>query len=238
MFALGHQYHALLLYFDELAENVQQNSGDYPYGGTMHLVPGQDPSRPAGMRFVFSEDTIITTEHHDWRDHDGQSLPFHIRIDGGDRVFDYHYTEIDMSPRSPLWFFESVPAPQLGRVQLYRLHRKLLAAHCMGDAELMASLSAQSVVSANRGEVNETSNEDLKARFASLFEAIDYTEYHDLVEPIIEVSGDVGWIAVNTRAIGKSKTSDQTFDDQWAWIMAARKVDGVWLHTGNASNRK
>lgn len=57
-------------------------------------------------------------------------------------------------------------------------------------------------------------------------------------DAVIEVSGDVGWIAVNTRAVGTERSSGRSFDDQWAWIMTVRKIDGRWLHTANASNRQ
>ena len=103
---------------------------------------------------------------------------------------------------------------------------------------MMAALSTPSVYSVNRGRLDTATNEELEARFSSLFDALDYTEYHDLSAPVIEVSGEVGWIAVNTRAIGEEKNSGRTFDDTWAWIMTVRKVDGRWLHAANASNRQ
>jgi ketosteroid isomerase-like protein len=250
LFALGHQYHALLLEFEHIASNVRRGqqidfggeqrtaaSGDYPYGGTVHLVQGEDPARPAGLRFDFPEATVIIVAFLDWRERDGRLLPYRIRIDDGERTFDYRYTDIAVSSGSPLEFFDAVPAPSLDEVQVYRLHRRLLAAHCMGDAEMMASLSAPTVISANRGRMQETTNAELRARFASLFETLDYTEYHDLVEPVIEVSGKTGWIAANVRATGSEKDSGRAFDDQWAWIMTVRKIDGRWLHAANASNR-
>lgn len=250
LFALGHQYHALFLEFDVITGNNREDSqvdfggeirkatsGDYPYGGTVHLVRGEDPSRPAGLRFDFSEDSVITASFMDWREQDDRMLPYHIRIDDGERIFDYRYTSIAVSSKSALWFFDAVPAPSLDELQIYRLHRKLLAAHCIGDAELIASLSAPAIYSVNRGRMEEATNAELKARFASLFEALDYSEYHDLTEPVIEVSGNVGWIAVSTRAIGAEKNSGRTFKDQWAWIMTTRKIDGRWMHTANASNR-
>ncbi|MEL7449139.1 MAG: hypothetical protein AAFN78_08015 [Pseudomonadota bacterium] len=250
-FALGHQYHALMLHFDSIAANVRHDSqvefagenrpatsGDYPYGGTVHLVRGQDAARPAGIRFDFPEDTLIFATFRDWREQDHRPLPFHIQIDDGERTFDYRYTNVSLSDASPLWFFDAVPAPPLDELQIYRLHRKLLAAHCIGDAGLMAELSAPSVYSVNRGRVDMATKAELKTRFSSVFDALDYTQYHDLSAPVIEVSGDVGWIAANTRAIGEEKSSERTFDDTWAWIMTVRKVDGRWLHAANASNRQ
>nr|NIQ10982.1 hypothetical protein [Gammaproteobacteria bacterium] len=55
LFALGHQYHAFLLHFGELSDNLRETerltfggdvhraqSGDFPYGGTVHLVEGSE----------------------------------------------------------------------------------------------------------------------------------------------------------------------------------------------------
>ena len=57
-------------------------------------------------------------------------------------------------------------------------------------------------------------------------------------DPEIEWSknGQIGWIAVNVRAVGESLETDEVFDDQWAWIMLVKKIDGQWLGAGNASN--
>jgi hypothetical protein len=251
LFALGHQYHALLLEFDNIAANVREDSqvefvgemhaaasGDYPYGGTVHLVQDKDASRPAGLRFDFPDDNVIVAAFLDWREVDGGMLPYHVRVDDGERTFEYRYTSIGIAPRLPSWFFDAVPAPSIDELQIYRLHRKLLAAHCTGDAGMIAALSAPSVYSVNGGRLDTATNAELETRFSSLFDVLEYSEYHDLSAPVIEVSGEVGWIAVNTRARGTEKNSGRTFDDQWAWIMTARKVDGHWLHTANASNRQ
>jgi hypothetical protein len=103
---------------------------------------------------------------------------------------------------------------------------------------MMAELSAATTVSANRGQLVESTNESMRVRFTSVFERFDYTEYHDLVMPIIEIasSGDLGWIAVNVRAVGNENASGNTFDNQWAWVMMVEKINGAWRSTGNASN--
>ena len=78
----------------------------------------------------------------------------------------------------------------------------------------------------------------MSERFTAVFDRLDYREYHDLRLPVVEVSesGDLGWIAVEVRAIGTDRESGDAFDNQWAWLMAVRKIDGRWLHAGNASN--
>ena len=251
LFALGHQFHAFLLDIEGVASNVRQRSdvlfrgkpyrstsGDYPYGGSVHLVHGADDAHPVGLLFEFPEDLVISVSFDDWRDVGGVALPYHLQIDDGDRIFDYDYAEIDVSPKSPLWFFEAVTAPDVDTVLIYRLHRQLLAAHCLGDAELIARLSAPQALVAGRGELRTVTNEAMKTRFAALFQAVTYTEYRDTELPIIEVaeSADLGWIGASVHTRGSANDSGVAFSHQWAWIMTVKKVDGTWLHAGNASN--
>lgn len=251
LFALGHQFHAFLLDFDSIASNVQQRnglrfrgnqyrstSGDYPYGGTVHLVHGVDEERPVGLLFEFPEDLVISVSFSDWRNIDGVALPHNMQIDDGDRVFNYEYSKVDVAPKTPLWFFESVRAPDIDSVLIYRLHRQLLAAHCLGDAELMAQLSAPQVLVAGRGELREVSNDAMKERFAALFQAVTYTEYRDTKMPVIEVAenADLGWVGASVHTSGSTNDTGAAFAHQWAWVMMVKKIDGAWLHVGNASN--
>ena len=68
IFALGHQFHAFLLYFAELTDNQRDSagieflgalhaarSGDYPHGGDVHLIASDDPARPVGIVFDFPD---------------------------------------------------------------------------------------------------------------------------------------------------------------------------------------
>lgn len=248
-FALGHQFHALLLRFNEIMNNAVRSdaipyrsatrsgwSGDYPYGGKVHLVDGG--KRPAGMVFEFPGHAAMHIEYSNWRDVEGTELPFRVTVDDGTRVFDYRFTSVTLDTRSPGWFAESAGQTGLPQVDIYRLHRALLAAHCAGDFDRMADLSTESVVSANRGVLSTTNREAMRDRFRGVFEQVSYTAYTDLIDPVIEVSesGETGWIAVNVRAQGVNRSANEPFDDQWAWIMTVRKVDGQWLHAGNASN--
>ena len=250
VFALGHQYHAFLLYFDELADGAAATridfdgeersalTGRYPYGGTVHMVTGDAPGRPAGMRFEFAGSAPIDVTFDDWRDASGVTLPFLALIDDGERTFEYRYDDVLIEERSPSWFHEATASPGLDEIGIYRLHRSLLAAHCLGDAELMAEHSVMEVISANRGTLSTIPRSAMAERFTTVFERLDYREYHDLRTPVIEVSagGDLGWIAVEVRAVGVERNSGQEFDNQWAWLMAVRKVDGRWQHAGNGSS--
>jgi len=252
-FAMGHQVHALLLHFEQQVENVRPTetirfndaersglTGDYPHGGLLHLIEGESVSSPAGLLLEAPDGMRVEMRFSDWRELDNKNLPYLVQIYDGQQTFDYTYTKIELATETADWFYDQLPAPDLDRVQIYRLHRTLLLAHCLGDADLMGSLMTAQNVIAGRGELTTTTPEETKERFSSVFDALDYTGYHDLTEPQIEFSaGDgIGWIAVEVRAVGTEKASGETFDSQWAWIMLVKEIDGTWLHAGNASNRK
>jgi len=214
-FALGHQVHALLLHFDDVMANIRPSdaidfrgapasarSGDFPFGGSAHLILSGDASKPAGLRLDLPDAPVIEILFDDWRGADGAEVPFHVVFDDQSRTFEYRYDEISLHTGSPLWFVDAVEAPPLDQVRIYRLHRRLLAAHCMGDAALMAQLMGPSAIIADNGALSEVSPEDVQARFADVFSRVDYTAYRDLSEPIIEVSesGDLGWAVVTVRS--------------------------------------
>ena len=252
LFALGHQYHALLLYFDELVADVQPDSvqhqglkrasraGVFPYGGRVHLLEGAQPGRPWGFRFDFPEHDPIWVQLGNWRPLDSLALPYTARIDDGERTFVYSYTDIRLNAGNAAWFHAQLPAPPLDALALQRLHRDMLVAHCAGDAQRLAELTSPVALSVNGGELTEVTPEQIARRFSTLFNLLDYRQYDDLTPPRIEIAkgGDIGWAAVEVRARGVAVESGKVFDDQWAWVMLARKVDGVWRHAGNASNRK
>lgn len=146
-FALGHQFHAMLLHFEELASGVADQSdirfdgtfhsgkgGDFKYGGKIFLVQGTDDPYPLGFVFELPEQAPMEISLSEWRNQDGTDLPFHIQIDDGSRVFEYAYTRVDLAERSPDWFVEAVGTPDIDELQIYRQHRRLLATHCEGNA--------------------------------------------------------------------------------------------------------
>lgn len=250
LFALGHQFHALLIHFDAVMSDVvqttleldnrtwQARSGSIPHGGTVTLI-GSDLEQPAGMRFEYPQTPVIDVRYSDWRDTGDRSLPWQITIDDGSRTFDYRFSDVSIANQSPLWFMQSVQAPALDSLQVYRLHRQLLAAHCLGDASLISERSADPSTSTDGGTLSSISRTDMHSRFTQLFDQISYTEYSDLLDPLIEIadSGDLGWVQASVRTRGFVQASGADFDHQWAWTMLVRKVDGQWLNAGTSSSR-
>ena len=248
-FALGHQYHALFVSFEELLGPVDQDQSvtfdgkemtaigaDYPFGGRIYRVGEAD--RPAGILMQLPDSPPIESRFGDWREQEGRWLPFTILIDDGQATFDYRYETVSIGEDSATWYLDQVAQPALDEIALYRMHRRLLAAHCDGDANIIADLSLDEVTMSNRGELSRATREETRERFESVFAQVDYRRYVDLVPPRITVSeaGDIGWIAVQVQSAGVVVDSAEPFDYQWSWVMFARKENGQWRHAGNASN--
>lgn len=147
VFTLGHQFHALFLDFEQLAEGIQPSagirfgdtlrealSGDYPYGGRMHLVSGDGPREPAGFVFEFPETPWLEVHFSDWRTVDDVRVPFYLEIHDGSRVFEYRYTDIRIARKSKTWFHDQVPAPDIEAVLEHRAAEPA-GAGCLGTPQ-------------------------------------------------------------------------------------------------------
>ncbi len=251
-FIIGHQFHALALNFEEVANDITNVSrvefdggiydgqqGRFPVGGAVTLLKN-DNGRPHALILNLPDESAITVTYGDWRETPKGAVPYALAVSHEDRLFNYIYTSVSFVQSDTIDFHNANPAPELDAVKLHRLHRALLTAHCRGDAEMMAALTAPTGIVASRGEVLETTRAQTLSRFSSVFSRVDYTGYHDLKDPVVTVSegGDIGWVMVNPLAEGNVKETGEPFSDQWAWVMLARKIDGIWLNAGNASNHK
>ena len=252
-FILGHQYHAMLLRFDSIMSSVEEKSeiqfgdsvrtgriGQYPTGGEVVIVDGDADDKPAGLIMTLPDETPILVRFDDWRSEESETaLPYKIIIEHQENTFTYEYTNVEILEGDVIDFHEQYAAPAFDDVQIYRLHRAMLAAHCRGDAALIAQLSAPTVTIASRGAVTETTPDEMRTRFEGVFSNIDYTAYHDLTAPSIHVaeSGDIGWAIVNPRLEAIVKETGEAVSQDWAWVMMAEKIDGVWLHSGNAQTQ-
>lgn len=251
-FALGHQFHALLIHFQDVMTDIEPATnvefagrkvsalkGMRDTGGVAYLINGTEPGQPAGLRFDIG-DLKIDIIASEWRDIDGVSVPMALLIDDGSRTFDYQYKTVNTDDKQPTWFYDNVAAPDLDTVQILRLHKKSLAAHCLGDAAMLASLAAPSPVILSGGSVFETSPQEMRTMFTGTFSRRQYSNYVATRYPVIEVSsaGDVGWASVQVNAKGITAATGLPFDEHWAWVMLAKKIDGEWRMAGNASNRQ
>lgn len=140
-----------------------------------------------------------------------------------------------------------VPAGTLSRdaaaSQLLALHREVIAAHRARDADMIVARESGDYVVANRGEVTFPSLEQRRERLGRYLGSTRFTEYRDLVAPVVQVSPDgrLGWVIAQVEAKGVQQQGDgssEPLEYVSAWIELYESRDGRWFRVGNVSNFK
>ena len=127
--------------------------------------------------------------------------------------------------------------------QLRALHAKVLRAHLESDVDLLLEDDAPEGTQANRGVVSTTGAADTRSHMGSYLARTTFTEYRDLIEPLVAVSrdGTLGWVIVQVYARGTQRQDDgkvEPLEFTCAWIELYARREGRWLRVGNVSNFK
>jgi len=123
------------------------------------------------------------------------------------------------------------------------MHEALLESHLDGDAEGVLANEAEGIVVVSQGDVLLPTRQERARQFTRYLERATFTEYRDLVDPIVRVSecGDMGWLIAQVFISGEYIGADgrrEPFESTWAWIELYEKRDGQWWRIGEVSNRK
>ena len=119
-------------------------------------------------------------------------------------------------------------------------HKRIIDAHMMRDVEGMLEDAADDYVLVNRGEVSYPTVDERRQRFSHYFKVTVFSDYKDLIPPIIHISDDgtAAWLIAQVEVSGKQESpgGDQPLHFVSAWIELYEKRDGEWVQTGNVSN--
>ena len=119
-------------------------------------------------------------------------------------------------------------------------HKRIIDAHMMRDVEGMLEGAVDDYVLVNRGEVNYPTVDERRQRFARYFKITVFSEYQDLIPPVIHISDDgtAAWLIAQVEVSGQQESpgGDQPLHFVSAWIELYEKRDGEWVQTGNVSN--
>ncbi len=127
--------------------------------------------------------------------------------------------------------------------QLLALHEEVMQAHRESNVDTLMKAEAPDYFSANRGQISQPTLQARRARFEQYFGTTRFTEYIDLVPPVVRVSkdGSLGWVIVQVRAKGVQMTSDggsQAMTFESAWVELYERRGETWYRVGNVSNFK
>lgn len=127
------------------------------------------------------------------------------------------------------------------RAELLALHEDVMRAHRESDVDLLMRSESPDHVSANRGQITRSTLDERDSRFRAYLGSTRFTEYVDVIPPIVKVSedGKLGWVIVQVRGTGAQTNQEGasrplTFES--AWIELYERRDGRWYRTGNVSN--
>jgi hypothetical protein len=139
---------------------------------------------------------------------------------------------------SPTW-----AATANDHAALLRLHEDVMEAHRTGKADLLLRNESSEYMVAGRGEISRPSLEERRTRFTRYLGTTRFSEYVDVVPPVVKVSADgsLGWVIVQVRAKGV-QTSDsgkpEPLEFESAWIELYERGAQGWQRVGNVSNFK
>ena len=119
---------------------------------------------------------------------------------------------------------------------LLALHRHAREAHLTGNAELLASGTANHLLVISRAKIHRQSREDVRNFFEQYLAETKYSMWDDVVAPEVRVSPDrrMAWMAVHIRARAKQAGEDLDFES--AWIATYEKHGGQWRMTTISSS--
>lgn len=126
---------------------------------------------------------------------------------------------------------------------LLQLHEQVLQAHRAGDISAWLVHEAERFVVANRGEVTWPTMQERQERMGPYLARTQFSEYKDLIPPIVRVAGDgsLGWVIAQVKAAGVQQSpqgEEVSFEFVSAWIELYARQEGQWLRIGNVSNFK
>jgi hypothetical protein len=138
----------------------------------------------------------------------------------------------------PCWSSAAPPTSDLE--QLRALHEKTMRAHKESNAEMLLEDQAADMVIVNRGAVTRPTPEERKASFGSYLGRTTFSEYRDLMEPIVTVSSDgsLGWVIchISARGVQTEQGKAKPIEFVSAWVELYQKRNGRWYGVGNVSN--
>ena len=137
----------------------------------------------------------------------------------------------------------NIEAPPEARAKLLALHEEAMQAHRESNADLLLRSEGPDFVSANRGAITQPTLDARRALFQQYLGSTRFTEYVDVVPPVVQVSNDgsLGWVIVQVRGAGvqtKRDGSSQPLAFESAWIELYERRGGSWYRIGNVSNFK
>lgn len=132
---------------------------------------------------------------------------------------------------------------ELYEKEILVLHQEMIDAHLNKDVGWFTKDISDNYFSVGRGEIRFPLPEETSAKFRNYLNNTEFTEYHDLQDPIVKFSKDasLAYLIVQVKVAGEQKIetdSTESFDMTWAWITLYERQANKWIRLGEVSNYK
>ncbi len=127
--------------------------------------------------------------------------------------------------------------------EILKLHQEMIDAHLQKDVSWFTKDIADDYFSVGRGEIRFPKPNETSERFTNYLNITEFSQYHDLQEPIVKFSkdGSLAYLIVQVKVAGNQKVeadSVESFDMTWAWITLFERENNKWIRLGEVSNHQ
>ena len=124
--------------------------------------------------------------------------------------------------------------------EIRELHRNMIQAHWDKNIPWFTQDIAKNYMSIKNGDISYPTVEEIQDQFSNYLPNTTFSQYEDLMEPIIEVANDgsIAWSLVRVKIAGKRKMEDKTIADldfTCAWITMYNHIGDKWIRKGEIS---
>lgn len=126
------------------------------------------------------------------------------------------------------------------RAELLKLHKLAREAHFKRDAGALVSSFATETINVRDGRVETRTRAESLRRFEKYFAGAEFTEWDDLMPPVIRISpdGKMAWMIVRLK--GKYTQTNENGEKSaeefvCAWMSTYEKQGSKWIHIANVS---
>jgi ketosteroid isomerase-like protein len=125
------------------------------------------------------------------------------------------------------------------RSEILGLHRADIKAHLNKDVDHLVQGQSADFIAVHSGEVRRPTLGETRAALARYLGSSAFTEYRDLVEPVVGVSpdGSTAWSIVQVKVSG-TKSDGRPLDFTCAWITLYERQGDSWKRVVEASTFK
>ncbi|MEO1263760.1 MAG: nuclear transport factor 2 family protein [Bacteroidota bacterium] len=126
--------------------------------------------------------------------------------------------------------------------ELLALHHQERVFHFEKRATEFANYLSENIISVNSGEVRQPTRTENKNRIEDYFNRVEFIEWDDVAEPIIQISedGKMAYVVVQKKVSVKYGKAEDALQGttEFAWVSIYEKENKEWKITCNISTNK